>query len=78
MEADAALAGAPGVVVNDTECLEDLGGAVVHLYGNGEMELLTGLAEQVTGSLIQIQHICNFVKLSLSIYERIVSLVCNK
>ena len=73
----AALARAAGIVVHDAEGLEDLGGAVVHLYRNGEMQLLTGLTQQLAGGLVQLQIVCYMVELGLSVYIRIVSLVCH-
>jgi hypothetical protein len=78
MEADATLSGASGIVVDHTECFEDLGGTVIHLYGNGEVDLLTVLTEQISGGLIQFQHLRYMVKLGLRIFKGVIILVCHK
>jgi hypothetical protein len=52
METKAALSGTSCVVMNHTECLENLRGTIVHLNGDGEMNFLAMLTEQIAGSLI--------------------------
>ncbi len=71
VEADAALVGAAGVVVLDAETVEDLGGAVVHVHRQRDVQLAQGPAQQFVHSRVQLQEFCGFVQLPLRHLERI-------
>ena len=71
VEADAALAGAAGVVVLAAEAAEDADAAVVHADGDGEMVLPQRLPQEVPGRLVELEKVGDSVELLLGHLERI-------
>jgi hypothetical protein len=71
VEADAALAGSPGVVVLAAEAAEDTDAAVVHPDGDREMVFPEGLPEQVPGGWIKLEKVRDAVELLLGHLERV-------
>ncbi len=71
VEADAALAGAAGIVVLDAEALEDLSGAVVHPDGDGDAKLAHGHAQELMGRLVEAEDGGGVVELSLGNLKRV-------
>jgi hypothetical protein len=68
MESDSAFSRSPGTVVLDAVTIEYSGAAVIHAYRNGEMVFFHGLTEQLSGSIVQADHLRYPVKLGLSIF----------
>ena len=67
VEADAALAGAAGVVVLDAEAAEDLHLAVVHPDRDGEVVFAQRDAQQVAGRLVEAEDVGGLVELCWAI-----------
>ena len=65
VKADAALAGAAGIVVLDPKALKHLDGAVVHPDRDVEVILPHGVAQEITGCLIEPQFFGHAVELFL-------------
>ena len=78
MEADAALAGAAGVVVLNAEALEHLGAAVVHADGDLEMILAQSVPEQVPGGGVEAELLGHGVELLLGHFERVERLLLHQ
>src|SRR4030043_1506895 len=71
VEANAALAGAAGVVVLAAEAAENTDAVVVHADGNGEMVLPQRVPQEVPGRLIELEKVSDGVKLFLGHFERV-------
>jgi hypothetical protein len=74
MEPDAALAGAPGIVVLTAETAKNTDASVVHADGNAEVVFPHGLPEKVPGGSIELEKVSHSVELLLSHLKRVESL----
>jgi hypothetical protein len=74
MEPDAALAGAPGIVVLASKTAKNTDASVIHADGDAEMVLPQRLPEKVPGGSLELEKVSHSVELFLSHLKGVESL----
>ena len=72
VEADAALARAPRVVVLNAEAAEHLHAAAVHVNRNAELVFAKGNAQQIARGGVELEDVRDVVELALRDFVRII------